>query len=70
MNIGYCYDSGRWLLYGMGESYEGAFELTLSAEAGKTIYYMLDGSVPILESPKYEKPILIRDITKMQMCMR
>lgn len=47
-----------------GGFYEEAFELIISAEAGKTIYYTLDGSVPTPESLKYEKPILISDITK------
>lgn len=40
-----------------GGFYEEAFDLTLSAEEGLTVYYTLDGSIPTEQSQKYTGPI-------------
>lgn len=41
--------------------YEDAFYLTISAKAGETIHYTLDGSVPTSESNIYQDEILIQN---------
>ena len=41
--------------------YEEAFELTISANAGETIYYTLDGSIPTKESEVYDGGIWIQN---------
>lgn len=41
--------------------YEEAFELTISANAGETIYYTLDGSIPTKESEVYDGAIWIQN---------
>lgn len=41
--------------------YEEAFELTISANAGETVYYTLDGSIPTKESAVYNGSIWIQN---------
>lgn len=41
--------------------YEEPFFLELTAEAGETIYYTTDGTLPTVDSEKYTGPILIED---------
>ena len=41
--------------------YEEPFSLSLTAEAGETIYYTTDGSLPTVDSEKYTEPLLIED---------
>ncbi len=43
--------------------YEEEFLLTLEAEKGETIYYTLDGSKPTEDSLRYEKGILIQNVS-------
>ena len=43
--------------------YEEAFELSMETAANGTIYYTLDGSEPTEDGLKYEKPILIENIS-------
>ena len=46
--------------------YDAGFDLTLSAPAGTTIYYTLDGSDPTTDSQKYTGPIAISDVSSSQ----
>ena len=41
--------------------YAGAFDLTITADSGCTIYYTLDGSVPTTSSNVYKGPIRVYD---------
>lgn len=41
--------------------YEAPFLLELTAEAGETIYYTTDGTLPTADSEKYTEPVLIED---------
>lgn len=44
--------------------YDEDFTLTITAGAGETIHYTLDGSTPTADSPLYEKPLTITDATE------
>lgn len=45
---------------------EGNLELSLTCQGGYPIYYTLDGSVPALDSPLYEEPIVMTASEKVQ----
>lgn len=45
---------------------EGNLELSLSCQGGYPIYYTLDGSVPTLDSPLYEGPIVMNASREVQ----
>ena len=44
-----------------GGFYDQPFDLTISAESGKRIYYTLDGSIPDTESILYDKPVHVEN---------
>lgn len=47
----------------------GDLELAISNKSGDPIYYTTDGSVPTLESPKYETPLFFEASDKVQSCV-
>ena len=46
--------------------FEESTEVTMSAEAGATIHYTLDGSTPTAESAVYSAPITLSDTTTVK----
>lgn len=45
-----------------GGFYDSEFSLTIEASEGMKIFYTLDGSMPTLDSPVYEEPILVSNV--------
>ena len=45
-----------------GGFYDSEFSLTIEASEGMRIFYTLDGSMPTLDSPVYEEPIVVSNI--------
>jgi len=49
--------------------HEGNLELTLSNKSGDPIYYTTDGSIPTLESQRYEAPLFFEAQDTVQSCV-